>query len=126
MPVLGYAPALKEGAELCDPETGRLDAVRMADEMRIPATTLAKAIGRKAPGVRKHPDSPSLQAGLRSVYRIWSGIVEQYAGDRSYARMFLNTPNRNLGGKAPIEFFESGELSVLESLVAAMETRQPA
>src|SRR5882757_10356176 len=56
--------------ELFNPQTGRLDAARIARELNVPVTTIAVAIGRKAPGVRKHPDASSLQSELRRIYRI--------------------------------------------------------
>src|ERR1700733_6566198 len=112
--------------ELFNPQTGRLDAARIAREMNVPVGTIAEAIGRKAPGVRKHPDASSLQGGLRRVYRIWVALVELYAGDKSNARIFLNAPNRNLENHAPIEFIQNGDLGPLESFVDAMYVRQPA
>jgi uncharacterized protein (DUF2384 family) len=111
---------------LFNPETGRLDASRIARELNVPVGMIAEAVGRKAPGVRKHPDSSSLQAELRRIYRIWVALVDLYAGDKSHARIFLNAPNRNLENHAPIEFIENGDLSPLESFVDAMSVRQPA
>ena len=111
---------------LFNPQTGRLDAARIAREMNVPVGTIAEAIGRKAPGVRKHPDASSLQGGLRRVYRIWVALVDLYAGDKSNARIFLNAPNRNLENHAPIEFIQKGDLAPLELFVDAMNARQPA
>jgi hypothetical protein len=45
---------------LFNPESGRLYAARIAHELNLPVGTIAEAIGRNAPGVRKHPDSTSL------------------------------------------------------------------
>lgn len=56
--------------ELFNPQSGRLDAARIAHELNVPITTIAVAIGRKAPGVRKHSDSSPLQAELHRIYRI--------------------------------------------------------
>jgi hypothetical protein len=111
---------------LFNPETGRLDAARIARELNVPVGMIAEAIGRKAPGVRKHPDASSLQAELRRIYRIWVAIVDLYAGDKTHARIFLNAPNRNLENRAPIEFIENGDLAPLELFVDAMSVRQPA
>ncbi len=110
---------------LFNPVTGRLDAARMARELNVPVGLIADAVGRKAPGVRKHPDSSSLQGELRRIYRIWMALIDLYAGDKSHARMFLNAPNRNLENHAPIEFIENGDLEPLESFVDAMSVRQP-
>jgi uncharacterized protein (DUF2384 family) len=111
---------------LFNPESGRLDAARIAHELNVPVGRIAEAIGRKAPGVRKHPDASSLQGELRRIYRVWVALVDLYAGDKKHARIFLNAPNRNLENRAPIEFIESGDLAPLESLLDAMCVRQPA
>jgi hypothetical protein len=111
---------------LFNPETGRLDAARIARELNVPVGMIADAIGRKAPGVRKHPDASSLQRELRRIYRIWIALVELYAGDKSHARIFLNAPNRNLENRAPIEFIENGDLAPLELFVDAIRVRQSA
>ena len=112
-------------AALFNPVSGRLDAARIAKEMGVPVSTIAGAVGRKAPGVRKSPDASSLQQSLRRLYRIWVTLMDLYAGDRHNARIFLNAPNRNLDNRAPIEFIEDGELTPLEMYVSAMGARQP-
>jgi len=112
-------------AELFNPESGRLDAARIARELNVPVATIAEAIGRKAPGVRKHPDASSLQSELRRIYRIWVSLVDLFAGNKAVARTFLNAPNRGLERRAPIEFIEAGDLAPLEMYVDAMNVRQP-
>ena len=111
---------------LFNPQTGRLDAARIAHELNVPVGMIAEAIGRKAPGVRKHPDASSLQGELRRIYRIWVALVDLYAGDKTHARIFLNAPNRHLENQAPIEFIENGNLALLEMFLDAMSVRQPA
>lgn len=105
---------------LFNPESGRLDAARIARELNLPVGTIAEAIGRKAPGVRKHPDATSLQADLRRIYRVWVSVVDLYAGNKT------NAPNRHLENQAPVEFIERGDLAPLEAFVDAMSIRQPA
>src|ERR1700710_691199 len=109
---------------LFNPQTGRLDAARIAHEIQLPVATIADAIGKKAPSVRKHPDASSLQPELRRVYRIWVALVELYAGNKKHARIFLNAPNRHLELQAPIEFMEKVNLKPLESLIEAITIRQ--
>jgi hypothetical protein len=110
---------------LFNPQTGRLDAGRIAREFNVPVAIIAEAIGRRAPGVRKSPDASSLQGELRRLYRIWVALIELYAGDKTNARIFLNAPNRNLENHAPIEFIQNGDLTPLELFVDAMSARQP-
>ena len=111
---------------LFNPESGRLDAARIAQELNLPIGTIAEAIGRKAAAVRKNLDASGLQAQLRRIYRIWVSLVELYAGNRAHARTFLNTPNPHLENQAPIALFRAGDLTPLEALVEAMSIRQPA
>ena len=110
---------------LFNPKSGRLDASRIASDIQLPVSTIAVAIGKKAPSVRKHPDASSLQPELRRLYRVWAAIVELYAGNKKSARIFLNAPNKYLENQAPVEFIEKGDLKPLESLVEAMSARQP-
>jgi uncharacterized protein (DUF2384 family) len=111
--------------KLFNPKTGRLDAERIAHELNVPVSLIAESIGRKAPGVRKHPDSVSLQHALRRIYSLWVRLVELFAGDKIHARIFLNAPNRHLENRAPLEFIQSGDMVPLESMIEAMNFRQP-
>jgi hypothetical protein len=111
--------------ELFNPNSHRLDASRIANALSLPVGTVAVAIGRKAEGVRKRPDAESLQIELGRLYRIWTGIVELYGGNQANASIFLNAPNPHLENKTPLEFIKSGELDALESLITAMDMRQP-
>ena len=111
---------------LFNPQSGRLDASRIASEIQLPVSTIAEAIGKKAPSVRKHPDASSLQPELRRVYRIWVAIVDLYAGNKKNARIFLNAPNKHLQNQAPVEFIENGDLKPLEAFVEAISERQSA
>ncbi|SNS81285.1 Protein of unknown function [Granulicella rosea] len=110
---------------LFNPQSGRLDASHIASDIQLPVSTIAMAIGKKAPSVRKHPDASSLQPELRRVYRIWVAIVELHAGNKKRARIFLNAPNKHLENQAPVEFIEKGDLKPLEGLVEAINARQP-
>ena len=101
------------------------NAARIAREIHLPVATIAEAIGKKAPSVRKHPDASSLQPELRRVYRIWAALVELHSGNKKSARIFLNAPNKHLENQAPVEFIQKGDLKPLEGLVEAMQERQP-
>lgn len=108
-----------------NPQTGRLDAGRITRECNVPVATIAEAIGRKAPGVRKSPDASRLQGELRRLYRIWVALIDLYVGEKTNVRIFLNAPNRSLENHAPIEFIQNGHLAPLELFVDAMRARQP-
>jgi hypothetical protein len=111
--------------ELFHPNSSRLDASKLAEFFGLPVGAIAQAIHRRPEGVRKRPDSESLQPDLGRLYRIIAAVAELYNHDRKIARIFFNAPNRRLENKAPIEFIKAGELAVIESLIATMESRQP-
>src|SRR5438477_630298 len=54
--------------ELHDPDSGRLDAQRIANYLGVPLSQLAAALGKKYTTVYKTPASVGVQAGLRSIY----------------------------------------------------------
>jgi len=116
----------KNDSALFDPQTGRLDAVRIAQDMGLPIDTIAKAIAFSTPKLRKHPDSKELQAQLWPIYRIWVSLVDLYAGEKANACIFLTSPNRHLENRAPVAFIETGNIATLELLIDAMSDRQPA
>jgi hypothetical protein len=111
---------------LFNPQTGRLDAVRIAQDMGLPIDAVAKAVGFNTPVVREQPDSSELQARLSPIYWIWVSLVDLYAGDKANASVFLTSPNRHLENRAPLMFIETGELAPLKLLFDAMSDRQPA
>jgi len=108
-----------------NPDTGRLDAERIALELNVPVATIAEAIRRKLPGVSKSPDASSLQAELRRLYRIWVALLSLFAGDKINVRIFLNAPNSGLENRTPMEFMRRGDLAPVELLVDAISVRQP-
>lgn len=108
--------------EFFNPQSGRLDATRIARGLNMPVTTIAVAIRRKAATVRQHPDGNSLQSELRRIYRIWVTLLELAKGDKTLARQFLNAPNRALGHRAPIELFETGDLASFETYLNSTKT----
>ena len=83
------APAIAStDPALFNPQSGRLDSARIAHELHLPVATIAHAISKKAPSVRKHPDASSLQPELRRIYRLWACVVDLYAGSKKNARIF--------------------------------------
>ena len=111
---------------LFNPQTGRLDAERIAQDMVSPIDAIAKAVGFNTPVVREQPDSSEPQTRLWPIYRIWVLLVDLYAGDKANASVFLTSPNRHLENRASLAFIETGKLAPLKLLFDAMSDRQPA
>src|ERR1700709_706474 len=78
--------------ELHDPQTGRLDAARIADYLKIPLKQLAGAVG---------------QPFLRSIKRVLE-ILEQVFATRPSALAWLNSPHPDLGQRAPLDVILEG------------------
>ena len=110
---------------LFNPQTGRLDAARIAHEFNVPVAMIAEAIGRKAPGVRKSPDASSLQGELRRLYRIWVALVDLYAATRPTPESSLMPRTGALRTMPPSSSSRTGIFAPWELFVDAMSARQP-
>jgi hypothetical protein len=111
--------------EFFNPDTGRLDAARIASELRVPIATIASAVGRHPAGVRKRPDANSLQHRLREIYEIWCASLEKFNGDRITARMFLNAPNGLIERNSPMELIKAGDTEPLLALFEVKRSKMP-
>lgn len=101
---------------LHDPETGRLDAGRIAAYLQIPLKHLAEALGKNYPSVHKSPAALSLQSGLRPIKRILE-ILDEVLQDAPKSLIWLNSPQPDLGRRTPLEVVLEGRASVIEDLL---------
>lgn len=103
--------------ELHDPETGRIDAKRVAEFLAIPVAKLAKALGANYPTVHKTPAAQGLQKGLRPIKRaieLVSGLTRNPAD----ARAWLNNPHPDLGRRrTPMDVILKGQADALVTLL---------
>jgi hypothetical protein len=104
--------------ELHDPATGRLDAQRMADYLKIPLKQLSGALRRNYSTVHKTPASLALQPALRPIERSLV-ILEDLLGDRSAALIWLNRSHPDLGRRTPMEVILEGHAQVIENMLDA-------
>src|SRR5882724_2731294 len=88
--------------ELHDPETGRLDAGRVAEFLKIPLKQLAAGLGKNYSTVHKTPAAFTLQPALQSIKRSLE-ILEKVFEDRSVVLAWLNNPHPDLGRRTPME-----------------------
>ncbi len=107
--------------EVFDAETGRIDARAVADELAVPVSDLARAIGKGAAAVRKTPDAPALQDALAPIVDVLQRLAALFQSNMSTVRIWLNAPNRGLGGEQPMRYLLSGRVKVLDDLVGALE-----
>lgn len=104
--------------ELHDPETGRLDASRVAEFLRVPLKQLAVAMDKNYSAVHKTPTAPALQPTLRSIKRILE-ILEEVFPDRAAILAWLNNSHTDLGGRAPLDVMLQGYPDAVEDMLEA-------
>jgi uncharacterized protein (DUF2384 family) len=102
--------------ELHDPESGRLDAVRVARFLGLSLSALAKALERSPQTLHKTPDAPRLQGALAPLARIAASLVTLF-GSAEKARVWMNAPNAELDGVAPLEVVKANKAGVVADLL---------
>src|SRR5689334_11418172 len=104
---------------------GRLDARAASALFGVSLASLARALGRSEQAVHKTPTAPSLQEGLRLFERI-GAVLLRLAGSEVGLRTWMHAPHPELEEEAPIELLLSGEGEVVEDLLEAVLTGEPA
>ena len=102
--------------ELHNPESGRIDATRVAGFFGLSLAKLAKALGRSPQSIHKTPDSARLQKGLSIFLRITAGLTALFDSEGS-GRIWLNTPNPDLDNTRPLELIEQGQGEIVAELI---------
>lgn len=109
---------------LHDPETGRLDARRIAEYLSISVSSLAQAIGRGEAAVHKSPAADSLQDGLAPVARTLA-ILFRLLRSREDVLAWLNAPHPDLGGHTPLSLIRGGKATAVSEMLEAALAGQP-
>lgn len=94
--------------ELHDPETGRVDAQKLADFIGAPLKPLAEALGFNYKAVHRNPSAAAYQVALRPVKRSLEFLHEFFGKDEAI-RIWLNTPHPDLKGKTALDAILAGE-----------------
>lgn len=110
--------------DLHDPETGRLDAARIAEYLKVPLKQMAGGLGKNYSTVHKTPSAPALQPALRSIKRILE-ILDQVFVNRSTALAWLNSPHPDLGQRVPLDVILEGYPDAVEDMLEAALTGTP-
>jgi len=106
------------------PETGRLDAERIAEVFGLTITELARVLGRDQSGLRKYPQSGSLQEPLRELEALGLHLYRVF-GDLATARMWLRAPNPVLAEEAPLAYLLRQQPDAVERLLVMADTGMP-
>jgi hypothetical protein len=103
-------------SELHNPESGRIDAGRVADFLGVPLPQVAAAVGASYPAVHKTPDAPSLQKGLGPIKRSLV-LLSRVTRSKRDLRVWLNSPHPDLDEKTPLEVMLSGHADAVVTLI---------
>lgn len=110
--------------ELHEPETGRLDASRFAEYLKVPLKQFAGALNKNYSTIHKTPAAMTLQPALRSIKRTLE-ILEQVFVDRSVVLAWLNSPHPDLGRRTPLDVILQGYPDTVEDMLEAALTGTP-
>ena len=91
---------------LRDPDSGRLDARRVADFYGEPLKKFADKLGVTPPAVSQTPDSPKYQ-GLLGYFEKVARIAPLLENKASFSG-WVKTPNRELKGETPLDLLWGG------------------
>lgn len=111
--------------ELHNPESGRLDASKVAKMFAIPLNHVADILKVGQATVHKTPDAPALQVKLQQLERIAIGLLH-LAGSKEGLRMWLRAPNRDLDEKIPLDVLREGRGEIVSNLLEDILLGQPA
>jgi DNA-binding response OmpR family regulator len=111
-------------AELHDPETGRLDAGRIASFLGTPLSSFAKFSDVSVAGLHKSPRSVSVQPHLIPIARSLA-ILTQLLSSKESVLAWMNSPHPDLGGQTPLQLVLEGKAQVVTDLLEAALAGQP-
>ncbi|WP_027482280.1 antitoxin Xre/MbcA/ParS toxin-binding domain-containing protein [Deinococcus pimensis] len=103
-----------------NPQNGRLDARRLGTYLGLNVTEVARILHRDPSGLRRRPDSDTLQAPMTEIERL-AVRVRELTGDEGYTRMWFHTPNPALGGSTPLQHLAHGTPGDLHALLDRVE-----
>ena len=107
-----------------DPETGRLDATRVAGAYRISLNALARGLKITQSALSKRPTAAVAQAGLRELEFIWATLLDLLHTDER-VRGWLNAKRVDLGGRAPIDLLTVGSAESLAHYIRSVVAGEP-
>lgn len=111
-------------ADLHDPNSGRLDARRIAAYLRISLSSLAAATDRSVAAIHKAPAADSLQLPLAPVARTISMLSEILQSEEC-VRTWLHSPHPDLANQIPMRLILAGRAGAVADMLAAALAGQP-
>lgn len=102
--------------ELHDPDSGRLDAEKIAKVLDISVSRLSRAVGVTPAALQKNPSSRSIQDALSKIAFCY-GTLEKLLGSRNTTITWLHAPHPDFGGRSPLSLIEEGKADAVVGLL---------
>lgn len=102
--------------ELYHPESGRLDARRLAHYLGLPFSQFAPALGGTSQPIHHASDAPAFQPALLPIKHSLD-ILAAVVGDHATILAWLDSPHPDLGGRTPLRVILDGHASMLADLL---------
>lgn len=102
--------------ELHNPDSGRIDARRVAEHFAIPLSHVADMVEAKVSTIHKTPDALSLQNKLGKLERI-AALLSEVTTSLEGLRSWLNAPNPELENNTPLNVMKDGHLDLVLHLL---------
>lgn len=107
-----------------DPETGRLDAKRVADAYGVSLSALARGLKITQSALSKRPTAAAAQVSLRELEFTWATLLAVLRTDER-VRAWLNSKSRHLGAQAPIDLLTRGSAEALANYIRSVIVGEP-
>ncbi len=111
--------------EVRDPDTGRIDARKLARALGVRPAQLARALGVRRQLLSENPRSERIQAPAAKLEALVVEVVDMVGG-LEQARMWLHTPTPIWGEKSTWRVIEEGGLEDVLAFVYALKEGLPA
>ena len=89
-------------------QSGRIDALRVAEFMGVALKPLAEGLGLNYKAVHRNSSAASFQEALRPVKRSLE-LLHEFFGPAEAIRIWLNTPHPDLDGTTALETILEGK-----------------
>lgn len=110
--------------EFHDPETGRLDAARVAEAYGVSLSTLASALGVTQSALSKRTTALAAQPGLRHLEFAWAVLLDAVESPER-VRAWLNAQRSDLDGKPPITLLLKGSAEAFANYIRSIVAGEP-
>ena len=107
-----------------NPETGRLDALRLAQTLAISTEEIAQILDYTARGVRANPDSVRIQPQLGELVNLINRLRRLFDGSLEHVRIWLKAPHPLLADRTPLSYLLEQNFDAVETLLHMAETGQ--